>query len=285
MMAVDPSSTGPRTAFPSLRVAVLGAGRVAQHLSPALVAAGHQVVGIWSRTPSSAVALAALLPTTSVTLNSLAELPAADVYLLALPDSVVPDVLEAAHFPAGSLVVHTAGALPLAVFEARPELRGGVFYPLQTFGPGRTIDWPKVPLCLEAANAAGIATLRTLAESLSRDVREVDSAQRLQLHVAAVWASNFPNHLLGIARELLEQAGLPWELLHPLIRETLDKALAQPPFAAQTGPAVRHDAGTLKRHEDALTEHPRWQSLYRSLTHSIQEVARNVENNPPTRQL
>lgn len=284
MMIVDAASTDPQVLFTPLRVVVLGAGRVARHLGPALAAAGHAVVGLWSRTPESAAALAALLPATPA-LPGLEELPAADVYLLALPDAVVPQVLAAARFPAGSLVVHTAGALPLAVFGARPELRGGVFYPLQTFGPGRTIDWPTVPLCLEAADAAGLATLRALAESLSQDVRELNSEGRLQLHVAAVWASNFPNHLLGIARELLLQAGLPWELLHPLIRETVDKALAQPPFAAQTGPAVRHDAGTLARHAAALAEQPRWQNLYRSLTDSIQAIAWGAENNQPTRQL
>ncbi|MBT9393540.1 DUF2520 domain-containing protein [Hymenobacter sp. NST-14] len=284
MMITGAASTGPQGLFTSLRVVLLGAGRVAGHLGPALAAAGHAVVGVWSRTPESATALAARLPAAAA-FSGPATLPAADIYILALPDAAVPAVLAAAGFPTGSLVVHTAGALPLAVFAAHPQLRGGVLYPLQTFGPGRTIHWPTVPLCLEAAEVTGLATLRRLAGTLSQDVREMDSARRLQLHVAAVWASNFPNHLLGIARELLQQAGLPWELLHPLIRETVDKALVQPPFAAQTGPAVRHDAGTLARHEEALAAHPRWQALYQGLTASIQEAARGAENNPPTRQL
>ena len=254
-----------------LRIALLGAGRVAAHLAPALAAAGHEVVGIWSRNPESAGALAASLPATVAVAPSLAQLPDADVYLLTLPDAVVPEVLAAARFPAGALVAHTAGALPLSVFAPyKEQLRGGVFYPLQTFGPGRAIAWATVPLCLEATDAAALATLHRLANSLSHDVRDLDSARRLQLHVAAVWVSNFPNHLLGIGRELLEGAGLPWELLHPLIRETVEKALAQPPFAAQTGPAVRHDAATLARHEAALARLPRWQQLYQQLTASIQ---------------
>lgn len=257
-----------------LRVVLLGAGRVAAHLAPALVGAGHQVVGLWSRNPESGAALAARLPAPAAVAPSLTQLPPADVYLLTLPDAVVPDVLAAARFPAGALVAHTAGALPLAVFAPyKEQLRGGVFYPLQTFGPGRAIAWAGVPLCLEATDAAALATLHQLAASLSTDVRELDSARRLQLHVAAVWVSNFPNHLLGIGRELLEGAGLPWELLHPLIRETLDKALAQPPFVAQTGPAVRHDAATLARHEAALAAQPRWQQLYQQLTASIQATA------------
>ncbi len=258
------------------RIVLLGAGRVAAHLGPALAAAGYPPVAIWSRTAASAAALKARLPAGTAIAPDLHQLPPAEVYLLALPDAVVPEVLAAARFAAGALVAHTAGALPLSVFTPyKEQIRGGVFYPLQTFGPGRVINWAAVPLCLEAADAAGLATLHALAAALSPDVREVSSAQRLQLHVAAVWASNFPNHLLGIGRELLEQAGLPWELLHPLIRETVDKALNQSPFGAQTGPAVRHDAATLSQHEAALTDHPRWQMLYRELTASIQATARD----------
>ncbi|MCA8832835.1 Rossmann-like and DUF2520 domain-containing protein [Hymenobacter pini] len=263
----------------SLRVVVLGTGKVAGHLLPALQQAGHEVVGIWSRTLASARAVA--VATGVPVLASLQALPPAEVYILPLPDAAVPEVLAAARFPAGALVVHTAGALPLSVFAGYPHIRGGVLYPLQTFSPGRPINWATVPLFLEAADAAGMRTLRQLAASLSQDVRELTSAQRLQLHVAAVWASNFPNHLLGISHALLQEANLPGELLHPLIQETVEKALSQPPFTAQTGPALRHDASTLARHEAALARHPEWQRLYQQLTASIQHTAQEEAANKP----
>ena len=103
----------------------------------------------------------------------------------------------------------------------------------------------------------------------------LDSAQRLRLHLGAVWASNFTNHLLGVAQTLLAEAGLPFDLLHPLVRETIDKALAAQPsaFAVQTGPAVRHDAPTLATHQAALAAHPAWQSLYAAISASIQAAA------------
>lgn len=253
-------------------IVLLGAGRVAQHLGPALARAGHAVVHVWSRTLASAEAVAATIPGATVG-TDLRRLPPADLYVLAVPDGAVPQVLATAGFATGAVVVHTAGALALSVFEARPEVQGGVLYPLQTFSPGRAIEWQTVPVCLEAATAPGLGLLCTVAASLSSDVRLVSSAQRLQLHVAAVWACNFPNHLLGISRALLAEAGLPWELLHPLIRETIDKALAELPFMVQTGPAARHDAATLARHEAALAGKPTWQALYKNLTASIQQVA------------
>ena len=254
----------------SLRIGLFGAGRVASQLGPALVAAGHEIVFVWNRTSAAAKVLGAQLPGAQVLANLAAPLPPTDVYLLAVPDAAVAPLLASIAWPAGALVAHLAGALPLAVFEAKPAVRGGVFYPLQTFSPGRAIDWPIVPLCIEAADAAAETTLLALAGSLSGHVLRLDSDQRLRLHVAAVFANNFTNHLLGIADALLAEANLPAGLLAPLVRETVAKALANPPFAVQTGPAVRHDAPTLAAHHAALATHPAWQALYAQLTASIQ---------------
>ncbi len=259
-----------------MRIGLFGAGRVASALAPALAAAGHRLVFVASRTLAPAQALAASLPGCQALAQevALAAPPPAEVYLLAVPDAAVPGVLAAGHWPAGALLAHVAGALPLAVFAAQPQVRGGVLYPLQTFSPGRPIDWAGVPLFVEGADPAAEATLLALAHSLSQRVALLDSAQRLHLHLGAVWASNFTNHLLGVAHALLAEASLPFELLHPLVRETVDKALAaQPsPYAVQTGPARRHDAPTLAAHQAALAAHPAWQALYAQLSASIQQA-------------
>jgi len=256
--------------LPPLRIGLFGAGRVASQLGPALAAAGHRVVFVWNRNEAPAKILAAQLPGAQALATLAPPLPPADVYLLAVPDAAVAPLLAAVPWPAGALVAHLAGALPLAVFAAQPAVRGGVFYPLQTFSPGRAVDWVTVPLCIEARDPAAETTLLRLAGSLSRHVLRLDSAQRLQLHVAAVFANNFTNHLLGIADALLAEAGLPPALLAPLVRETVAKALAHPPFGVQTGPAVRRDAPTLAAHHAALAAHPAWQALYAQLTASIQ---------------
>ncbi|AMR28667.1 hypothetical protein A0257_17215 [Hymenobacter psoromatis] len=257
----------------TLRVGLFGAGRVAAALAPALVAAGCPVVFVASRAPGPAQALAATLPSCPALplAQALAAPPPADVYLLAVPDAAVPALAAAGAWPAGAVVVHVAGALPLASLEG-VGAGAGVLYPLQTFSPGRAIDWAAVPLFVEATDPAAEATLLVLAHRLSRRVALLDSAQRLRLHLGAVWASNFTNHLLGISQAVLAEAGLPFELLHPLVHETVAKALAAQPsaFGVQTGPAVRHDAPTLAAHAAALAAHPTWQALYTGLTASIQ---------------
>ncbi|AYA37432.1 DUF2520 domain-containing protein [Hymenobacter oligotrophus] len=259
-----------------MRIAIIGAGRVASQLAPALAQAGHEVVAVWSRSEPSAQLLASktgAVPLHGSKPDFATVTAAADLYLLAVPDDAVAQVLQAAQWPAGALLAHTSGALPLGVFAAQQQVRGGVFYPLQTFSPGRVLDWSTVPLCLEADEEADLAVLEAVARSLSQRVLRVPTPARQQLHVAAVFACNFTNHLLGIADALLADAHLPADLLTPLIRETVDKALANPPFAVQTGPAVRHDASTVALHTRALGAHPAWQQLYQLLTASIQETA------------
>ena len=263
-----------------MRIGLFGAGRVATALAPAVVAAAHELVFIASRTLPGAGAGLLSYPVLPLPLPQ--PPPPADLYLLAVPDAAVPAVLAAVAWPAGALVAHLAGALPIGVFGAAPQVRGGVLYPLQTFSPGRAIDWPTVPLFVEAAEPAGAATLLALAHSLSQRVSLLGSAQRLQLHLGAVFASNFTNHVLGIAHQLLGEAGLDFALLTPLVHETVDKALAaQPsPFAVQTGPAARHDAPTLAAHAAALAAHPTWRALYAQLTQSIQAAAAGGEARP-----
>ena len=280
-MTFLPSAAGD--AATSLRVGLLGAGRVAAHLAPALLSAGHRLAFVWSRRVAAAQALAAGLPGPAVPVLATltAPLPQADIYLLALPDAALPTVLAAVPWPPEALVAHLAGAVGLDVFAAAPNVRGGVFYPLQSFSPGRTIAWSAVPLLIEAPVAAAgpepraRAVLLALAHSISPLVHELASAERLRLHVAAVFANNFTNHLLGIANALLAEARLPPQLLAPLIHETVAKANSQPPFTAQTGPAVRHDAPTLAAHRMALAGHPSWLATYNQLTDSIQRQAQS----------
>lgn len=260
----------PQQALP-LRIILLGAGRVANQLGAALVQAAHKVSYVWSRTPASAAALVAHLPGTQVLPDlNLAALPPADVYLVAVPDAAIPEVLAQAQFPAGALVAHTSGTVPLTVFKEVPSIRGGVFYPLQTFSMGRNVNWRTVPLCIEATDAEAEATLLALAGTLSEQAQRVATPQRQAIHVAAVFACNFTNHLLGISHALLQEQQLPLTLLAPLLHETVEKALAFSPFTVQTGPAARHDAPTLARHRTALATYPNWLELYNKLTASIQ---------------
>jgi predicted short-subunit dehydrogenase-like oxidoreductase (DUF2520 family) len=191
----------------------------------------------------------------------------ADFFLVALPDGEVAAQAELFSDRKG-IWVHTAGALPMNLFTPFHK-EYGVLYPLQTLTRERLISMQQVPLLVEGSSPAVTDDIKTLASSISEEVREVDSRTRLVIHLAAVFASNFSNHMAGIAEELLRKEGESYRLLLPLLHETIDKLEEMEPAMAQTGPAARGDEGTIAKHLELLREYPEWQKLYTFISRDI----------------
>jgi predicted short-subunit dehydrogenase-like oxidoreductase (DUF2520 family) len=147
----------------------------------------------------------------------------------------------------------------------------GVLYPLQTFSRRREIDLKNVPVMVEANRIDNEDLLLDLARHLSEKVMVVDSVKRQYLHIAAVFASNFSNHMYDIARSVLEEQGLDFELLSPLILETAEKATTVGPGKAQTGPARRRDEEVMQKHLEMLKGNPAALEIYRRISDSIKD--------------
>jgi predicted short-subunit dehydrogenase-like oxidoreductase (DUF2520 family) len=242
---------------------------MATRLGVALREAGHDVAQVYGRTASSVEALAVILGAEGVTRPEALE-PDMPLYICALKDEALPKVLPLVHFGAG-VVVHTAGSLPLEVLKPYTS-RCGVFYPMQTLSKARAVSFAEIPIYLEAEDPAVLALLGELAGGLSRKVYTVTSDQRQSLHLAAVFACNFTNHLYAIAESLLTEKGLSFEALLPLIAETAAKVHTLSPKAAQTGPAVRFDRNIIDKHLKQLEGHPEWHTLYEQLSRGIYEM-------------
>lgn len=233
-----------------LKIAVIGAGNVASHLAPALAKVAS-VMQICATTLAHAEDIANKIPGCQA-IDSLARLnPNLDLYLIAAADRAVASIAEAMPRVSG-IVAHTSGSVPLqALSPASPNI--GVFYPLQTFSKTAKVDVAEVPFFTEASNPATLATLDSLVSLLGPEPRHADSRQRGVLHVAAVFACNFANHLWAISHSILEKEGYPLSVFEPLLRVTLDKAMSMPPAQAQTGPASRGDQATIAKHTAMLS--------------------------------
>lgn len=251
-------------------IAFVGAGNVAWHLAPALAAAGHEVKAIYSRSYNSRSALAIQLPQAQPIETPDFRNIAVDVVFISVPDAALGNVAASLLVNPGTLVVHTSGSQPLTLLQSVEGARTGVFYPLQTFSKSKPVDLAQVPLLVEAGDEDTLQQIEVLARSISSQVHTVSSEARKQLHLAAVFACNFTNHLLGISQQLLQEANLPKQLLQPLIEETVAKAAQQNPFTVQTGPAIRGDENVLQAHLQLLQQHPRFALLYQQLSQSIQ---------------
>lgn len=246
---------------------MLGSGNVATHLANALARAGHRIVQVYSRNIENASLLAH--PLGAQAIDDLRHLDTVvDMVILAVSDDAIPSVAEQLPRTLSGVVVHTSGTTPMDVLQ--PFSRHGVFYPLQTFSKSKAVDFRSIPLALEASDDASMAQLEAVAKGISDAAFACDSAQRLALHVAAVFACNFTNHLYAVAAALLERNGLAFDLIKPLVMETAQKIMALDPAQVQTGPAVRGDQKTMDKHLEFLKKDPEWQRLYGLLSEGIQ---------------
>lgn len=251
-----------------MKIVIVGAGRIAWHLGKRLKSKGLAVSQIISRTAAHAESLAERLQT-SWSDEASAIIPDADWIVFAVRDDAIVDVAKAfAPFVGNALVTHTSGGTAGVVLSPYFE-RYGVFYPLQSFSLEHMPVWSKIPFCVDAQTEEDVLILKKIAKTIGNLVYRVDDAQRAQLHVAAVFANNFANRCFAIAETILEEKGLPFELLHPLMEETLAKALRDSPVRMQTGPAIRGDVDTVRRHLQLLEKHQDWQEIYRELTENI----------------
>ncbi|MBQ9187259.1 MAG: DUF2520 domain-containing protein [Prevotella sp.] len=255
-----------------MRIVLVGAGRLATNLGKALRRAGHEVVAVWSRTMESAEALSRVVggfPT-----NSIDALPAdADAFMLSVKDAALPALIpQVTKGREGCLFLHTAGSMPLSLFEGHVR-RYGVFYPMQTFSKEREVDFSDIPIFIEG----GDPLIRELAGSISRSVYDLSTDARKHLHLAAVFACNFVNHCYALSAEVLERHGLPFDVMLPLIDETARKVHELHPLDAQTGPAVRYDQNVIGMQAQLLADTPLLQEVYRLLSRSIHEKSSNYD--------
>ncbi|RXQ96156.1 DUF2520 domain-containing protein [Ancylomarina salipaludis] len=248
------------------KIVFIGAGNLATHLALALKKAGYHILQVYSRTQLSAETLAKQVDADSCC--SYEDLRRdADLYIFALSDKALLPVLQALQLK-GKKLVHTAGSLPLSVFDDFTTSYG-VFYPLQTFSKARQLDFSNIPICIEANGSDLESELIEMGNRISNSVQLLSSHQRKQLHLAAVFTCNFTNHMYHIGEELLREEGMDFDLLKPLILETALKVQEMPAKAAQTGPAVRFDEDVIKAHEESLKMQPDFQKLYRFVSESI----------------
>ena len=257
------------------KIALIGAGNVASHLAPALLKEGLNLCQIYSRTPESARELGKKTGITYTT-DIAAIYPDCDIYIFCVKDDALVNLFKRIRINKEALVVHTSGSLPMNVFQ--PFIRHyGVLYPLQTFTKRRELDFKEIPLCIEAGDDDSLTIVKELAGKLSSRVEEISSEKRKVLHLAAVFANNFVNHLYGIAGQILDKEGLDFSMLRPLIFETAHKVMMLPPEAAQTGPARRGDETILGMHRNLLKEDCKLLDLYNLMSDSIREATLKAE--------
>lgn len=249
-------------------IVIIGSGNVASVLGRKFKEAGHQILQVVSRNAVAASALAYEWDTDST--NYLSTIHKnADIYLIAVTDTAIAAIVQELRLP-GKVVAHTAASVPQEIL-APVTNHFGIFYPLQSLRKETTI-LPAIPVFYDGIDETTKVKLRELAFSIAAENTNPVTADSLQkLHVAAVFVSNFTNHLYQLAASYCKKEGLDFSQLWPLILETANRLKVSSPDQSQTGPAIRHDKETLQKHLNLLENHPHLKDIYITLTESIQE--------------
>lgn len=249
-----------------ISVVIVGSGNVAKHLINAFIRIDNiNLKQVYTRNSKDE----ALLKNTVATTNDLSSIKQADITIIAVRDDAIANISSQIKNP---LVVHTSGSVEMKALKNASNK--GVFYPLQSFSKQKEINFKNMPICLEAEHKHDLIKLEKLASLLQGDVYYLSSLQRKKIHVAAVFVNNFTNHMYTIAYDICEEHNVPFDILKPLILETSDKIKKLTPKDAQTGPARRSDAETIKNHLNLLSETQ--QELYLKITQSIQNHGKEL---------
>ncbi len=246
-----------------MQTVIIGSGNVAYHLAKALARINHPPVQIFGRNERELQSISEELKipySTKKIVNS-------DIYLICVSDNAVEDVSLLID-KKDCLVAHTSGSLPKEILKG--SYRKASFYPLQTFSKSKELEYSKIPFFIEAENAADQKVLFELASGISENVMESTYEKRKYIHLTAVFACNFVNHLFSKAKEISDSQEIPFNYFLPLIDETVRKIHEIEPKAAQTGPAVRNDRRILELHEQLLKDESL--EIYKTINHSIQKM-------------
>ena len=255
-----------------MKVILIGAGNLATHLGKAIFAAGHDVVQVFSRTMQSATALASEVGAQPV--SDISDVRSdADLYVVSVKDSAIVELIPVlCKGKETKVFLHTAGSIPMDVFQGM-ALHYGVLYPMQTFSKQREVDFSQIPCFIEANDEYALQLIGDVAHQVSSRVYHLASEDRKYLHLSAVFACNFVNHCYALSREILEEHGIPFDVMLPLIDETAAKVHELDPKDAQTGPAVRYDENVLRAQGALLKSNPQMKDIYDRMSMSIHKLS------------
>jgi len=191
------------------------------------------------------------------------------IFVIATSDEAIEEIAQEIILPENAILVHTSGSQSLSLlgYAATPNI--GVFYPLQTFSKAKKVDFKEIPIFLESENSETEKVLQLMAKAISKNSFKITSQERKALHVSAVFASNFTNHMLLIAQSIMKENNLSFDWLKPLIAEMINKSLTIGPENAQTGPARRADFEILDKHLEFLSDDGQVAELYKLISQHI----------------
>ena len=251
-----------------LRISIAGTGKVAQALGQAWLKGGVEIVEVWGRSPESAQELGQKLGALVVKDLESFSTDIDAVAVLVSDDSIS---IVANSLPNDVKRFHASGVTDRNVMGGE----SGVVWPIKSFNSDSlNEDLTDVPFGVEAASKEYESLLYKLVSSVGGRAFDAPSKTRAKVHLAAVFTHNFANHCLALSQQILEEKGLPTDLMKPLAADLMKGAQNGNSFSLQTGVALRKDMGSQKKHIELLKEF----SNQKELTEFYKFVSKHIED-------
>jgi predicted short-subunit dehydrogenase-like oxidoreductase (DUF2520 family) len=193
----------------------------------------------------------------------------ADVYIICVNDDKIKEIaLQITdRVPIGALVVHTSGSKKIDVLDSIRTVKGSL-WPIQSLTKGLAVPPSRIPIAVSGYQPEDIL-IAEFAKTIFEHVTIVADDDKPKLHLAAVMINNFTNHVVALSQQYMESYDFDYELMQPLLQYTISKLEKTKAIEAQTGPARRHDAATIRMHLDILKKTPDLYKIYKMLSESI----------------
>lgn len=248
-----------------MKIVLLGSGNVANHLGNLLYNSGQNIIEVYNKFDESGNSLAKKLNADFI--NNISEINKnADLYIISVVDDFLDELVSKLDLKNG-IVVHTSGTKSIDCLNKFTNY--GVLYPLQTFSKDKALNYSDIPFLIEANTDNNFNFLKDFCKIFSHKIFEIDSEKRRIVHVSAVFACNFTNYMFAISEDILKQNNISFDILKPLITETVNKALENGAAKSQTGPAKRKDLNLINEHLKLLETNKDYQEIYRLLSENI----------------
>ena len=248
-----------------MEIVLLGSGNVATHLGNILYNSGQNIIEVYNKFDESGTTLSKKLNANFI--NNISGINKnADLYIISVVDDYLEELVSKLNVEKG-IVVHTSGTKNMESLNKFENY--GVFYPLQTFSKNTNLDYKNIPFLLEANTDKNLKLLKDFCKTFSNNIFEINSEKRKIVHTSAVFACNFTNYMFSISEDILKKNDISFDILKPLIQETVNKAIANGSKQSQTGPAKRKDINLINEHLKLLEFDKDYQKIYGLLSESI----------------
>lgn len=225
----------------------------------------HTIVQVISRNKKTGAALAKKMKAAfSTSLKDVSS--TADFYFLCVPDDSIQEISKSLTKFKG-IIVHHSGAKPMSEIKSNQQ---AVIYPLVSLQPDSILNKKSTLIFVQAKHASHLVLIDELFKGLLPQIHVSDNHSRQKMHLAAVIANNFTNHLLSKADEIAGGNPQIRELLINLAQQAVENLKKGENKKRQTGPARRNDQQTMAAHLKLIKNDKDLKKIYISLSQSIQ---------------